>query len=477
MKRKYLAPCLLSLALCLTSCGKAKEDNILNDYNLVKDPETSGISEEEIIEFAPSVLSNVDYEVSVDNAGSNNACVYAAKAIDYNDEYLKSFAANVFDQDTVKICKPYQICNKSELEQELDTLDVINANAEKNKQVPRDYYYRVKKALEACDSTNETELENGNCIIEYSTDYGSAFAGLMKGKIQGVDYALIYTDMNLEVNGDTYMQISDAGNPTPIRLQRLTPAYTYRTTRNKDYAAADSVYGDNLVNESAARNQAEQFLADIGINDFVIEDYGQRVCIINDAESCYDGYSYIFTRQIADLQCPFFNQSDIIDFSGALNFISSGDGNGYYRPPVVAHTEYIRVDVDSEGIALVDLNNLYEVDKKLSSETNILTYNQAVSLANKATFFNNTYELGDFQEPVQINIQFAYLPYQYDNNNAFIPTWFFYIPKDSAKLDDYRNYDPTSDRLLVAINALDGSEINYDGMNIYETMFQDRAYE
>lgn len=475
MKRKFLAPYMLSLALSLTACGKAKDTNdIVADFNEVQNVGTSSDAEDEFVEFAPSSCPEINFDVSVDKTGANRTKLFSATEIEFNDDYLKSFATKVFDKDTMEICKPYQICDKNELEAALDEFDEINASAEKFKCIPLDYYNRIQDTLDQYNDNHAHEMEPDSCIVEYETDYGSAFTGLMRGKINGTDYAMMYNDLNLDMDDvSSYQTLHEAGITTPIRLQRLTPSYQYRATRNINYTAADAVYGENLVDESTARAQAEQFMANIGLDDFVVENYGKRACYINDESNCYDGYSYVFTRQIESVNCPIFAFDEIIDISSTSHDDSST--SQHVPANTVAKEEYVRVDVDSDGIVLADFNNLYELGDVISSDMNLISCNQATRIVNDIPFTaQNFWNTNDVKK---VDIRFAYIPFKYEDKNVFLPVWLFYEPKECINSEEINTMSPTADNPLMAISALDGSEIVYSGMYIYSVMFEDRYYD
>lgn len=468
MKKKLLTPCLLSLALCLTACGSAKKDDIVADFNEVQNVGTSSDAAEEMVEFVPDSCPDMQFDVSVDTNGANRAKLYSAASIEFNDDYLKSFAAKVFDDDTMEICKPYQICDKDELAAAIDEFDNINASAEKFKHIPLDYYNHIKETLDNYDENNAHAMEAGACIVEYATNYGSAYTGLMRGKINGTDYAMTYNDLNLDMNDDSsYETLLESGITAPIRLQRLTPAYDYRTTRNINYTAADAVYGENLVAENTAREQAEQFMHNIGLDDFVIENYGQRACFINDENNCYDGYTYMFTRQIEGVNCPIFECGDIVDISSVSH---DGSDTVHHIAPIVGKEEYVRVDVDSDGIVRADFNNLYVMGDVISSDMNLISSNQATKIANQIQCSAEDFENSDSVK--KVDVRFAYIPFTYDNKSVFLPAWIFYESKDSINAEYINTKNLVADNVLVAISALDGSEIAFSGIFLYSLMFQ-----
>lgn len=465
MKKKLLTLFLITSALYLSACGNAKKENISSDLTELNESIKSTNSDAEDIPF--SKFPEYSFDITLHEDGANRAKIISANKIEYNDAYLIDFANNIFDKDSMEICKPYQVSNQSELQAALKKLDETNAAAEKYKHIDSDYYNLAKNALTNYSVENINEMPEGTCIVEYYPNYGSAYTGLFNGKINGTNYAMIYTDMNLDPSVMDYSQeIYEAKYPAPIRIQSLTPSYSYTTTYDKDYSAMDAIYGENLVLEADARKQAEQFLQTIGIQNFVIDDYGKRACQINDSAICYDGYTYIFTRQVDGVKTPMFNRHKILD-------VNTGDPKNNIPANVMGHGEFIRVDVNSEGVALVDLYIYYEIGDTLTSDFNFISYNEATNMLD----LEKNYPFIEPSTTLKTNACFGYLPIKYENKSAYVPVWFFYDTNISVTVSDYNN-DQLMKRneLIFAISAVDGTEIRYTGFDVYSAMFNEFIY-
>lgn len=465
MNKKILATSILALSCCLTACGGNKKEQLADDFSQIQETATDSDATK-AVDFAPTNVSDKRFDFSADRSGSSNAKIYSAKVVKYTDDYLKSFAEKAFDKDTWQICKPYEICTKTELDDALSEIDYIDENSEHGKVVPFDYRKKIENAISNYNDNNAHELGDGACITEYNTETGVAEGALIKGEINGTNYAMIYTNLNIDHNGnaDAYETLYYSGNPAELRIERLTPSYLYQGTHNEDYTMVDGSFQANTVDEATAQSQAEDFLSMLGLDDYVVIDSGKRACIIDDLTSCYNGYSFTFVREIDGVRCPLFNNDEILDLTQSYS-----DEKCY----VSGLEEYIRVDVDEQGIVLADFYHMYEIGDVVSKDVNMISFDKAVSIANNyvCDCFMST------SNPVKVNARFAYIPFVYEDQSVFVPAWVFSEPAEALISSEYfSEKDMVMDNCLTVINALDGSEIAYSGLNAYSLMYQDIYY-
>lgn len=459
-KTKLTIPILL-LSLCLSACQSKGKEDVAEDFHEVQNIGTDSDAEETPVDdFKPLNYQDSQFEVTTDFGGYSRAKIYTADRVVYDDAYLKQMAETLFDKESWEVCKPFEICSKTELQDELDRINEINKQAEDGKIVPISYRAKVEHALKRDDNDSVQSLDD-SCIAQYELAGNISEAALFKGKIDGKDYVMMYNKLNIP--DDDYDTLYKLMHPSDIRIQRIAPTYNCSGSYNMDYTNVDLSFGENLVDEEEAKREAEYFLSELGIDDFVIVDQGKRACNISENERYFDGYSFTFVRQIDDVVGP------LTDFLEIYDPVYTAEGESVY----LGGAELIRVDVDSEGIALVDFYNMYEIGEALETEPQLLSYNDAVKLVNQFPTY-----LIQQEEPFKINAQFTYVPCTYEGKSVFMPAWIWLESKDVIykAADDGLKQDMMTDYVVFGVNAVDGSLINYQGMNVYSFLYSNYRY-
>lgn len=491
MKKYTLFP-LIALMLCTTACGKQKEIDLLETYeNTTSAQETVSGSDSHISDNG-SNPSPAKYNVRPETSTGLNLQIYRANPAEFTDDSLKELAGKVFDNNNFTICKPFTACNRKELDDLLAELDAIDNNSEPNKCMPYRYRRQIEWASNNYSEDNNTLFDDSSCIASSYIADRDQDSALFKGQIDNVDYALVYCKYNNSENHEPGSGNAYSLTLTPtIQIQRLTPTLSYSFSLDQSYDQLDSVYGDNLVTQATAQKQAETFLSKLGYTDFFVTDYGKRVCTaettIAATDNCFDGYSFTFTRQIDGVTCPIGNGSSFKLYSPSTMIHSQesdlsddfAESQHDLKEIIAANAsttyeEFIRVDVDSEGVALVEFYNPYNVEDSIASESNILTYDQALDIFQQTPI----YLLGENTDSTTISAYLAYAPTRYEEGYAFMPTWFFIEAPENYKDSDYYNTGAmTPGNIILGINAVDGSLITSDAYPSYSNVFSDLALD
>jgi len=282
--------------------------------------------------------------------------------------------------------------------------------------------------------------------------------------------------------------------PAPsLSLLKISPTYDYWNTvtelpEDSSYNIIASAAEEIPVDKKTALNQAEEFLAQVGFDNFTLMNTGKRNCLLDNGDSADEatisnGYSFSFTRKLNATHCPLaegmiycntftnstksnFNHDELHHDSEPKDFVFVNDGT--YTP-----VEFIRVDVGVDGITNVEFYNLFDLGEAITENPNLLTYEQAYEIFETAAI----YPYNKSNEPTKVMAYFSYIPLSYKDGFAYMPVWVFTETPESY-LEDY-DYGTTSmdcGNMLVAINAVDGTEIYTNDYPVYSLIFHDRAH-
>ncbi|MDD6328885.1 MAG: hypothetical protein PUA62_10625 [Lachnospiraceae bacterium] len=334
ISKRYAIALGCTLSLLCTACGQTRnKDDVSGDFAIVHDTEANNTEVYTIpdtVNLELSLLPDKTIVANVEATGYQNAKIYSAEEIIFDDDYIKSFADKLFS-GSYEVKKPIEICSYDELSQEWDYLMQLNADAhEDNMFCSPEYRTIIDQALVDFNDDNVSTLDDGTIIKQvYDKENGCYFdKARMKGTMDDMEYILNYANL---VKNDDGTRSEIYGEVPVLSISRLSPGYRFITVYSPDFTALDTIYGENVCSEADARAQAEQLLRVLGLSEYIENAYSERYCIdYNDEKELYDGYRFLFVKSIDGIPCCF---SDNYEIGASDGLVSSAE-------------EYILIDVD-----------------------------------------------------------------------------------------------------------------------------------
>lgn len=450
-----------SLLICAAGCGRAGKNELeqeLSMHQVETEAETQTDNDADS-EFPAHVSYTVQGEnsgrtMSVDadviSAGLENVSIYERKKVEVDDDWLRAFAEQWFDDGEYELVKPYEICSMDELLAEQEYISGLTENMEHipnylweiaGFEIPfyRDNYdeSRVKEMPEGAllyekDSLNRVDSDGQSVPVRECR---------LRGNVDGERWELWYTED---------CALSQIEAPTDYYMLRLYPLEPLRVQWGG--VKADSAL-NNVCDLEAAQAKAEALVNDFGYENLEILQVHQSYC--NDSVDSLDGYRFLFGVSMSDVKtvsqtAPGWVDSDsysIMAYNGAI----VGD--------FAANQIYVRVAVSSGGIGEIELLQMFTTGERLTDKPKLLSFSSVDDVArsymneklNAETSF--VFLDGEVQYDIE-KIELAYVTILYeDNRYALVPVWVYYGTPDK--------YPVIKSMPVFGITAVDGIVIQF----------------
>ena len=454
------------LCLMLSGCGKKKD--VSDDFVDVQGDEGS-ISDNEDFDDNLSVvgITHVNYTVEgretgvnlkvdadVDTVLPDNVQVYEVEKVHVSDDYLKQLASNVFDNGEYEILQLENSYSAAEQLAWLETMDTELAQIAKEHNKAYEVspkYKRINFFLDEDDAGVVYDFEDGQVIYENVEE--DMRKGLIQGKINDETFELYYCGQDLSANYGPY-GFSEGICLYPVKgisfkagCERLVSPEDVKVTENAcDYheavvAAQDMVEKLGFVNYEMADSYV------------LMEDEEQTGVIIDGSlnngmggVSVPNGYRFAFTPNMDGRGIGYYHSTSIatLDYIDSTATLTNDSTATLINKDKISVQPSVVVDVDDTGIIRVYMEGMVDVKQSISSDTKLMSFEQADAIAKKT-----------FEEIYTVNAQVSqlrleYVVVKYENQYALVPAWVYYR-------QDYGGEAMT----LFAINALDGTPIHF----------------
>lgn len=368
----------------------------------------------------------------------------------FTDEDVKNIAQKVFDTDSYFLYMPY---SEEEIELLKDRLTSIkDASADSREK------YTLQQELNNLDTRLDNlnpvynDMEQIEAVKLYTVPAEDEWHPAMEkccliGTIEGRYYYLLIA------------QSADSGNVI-MRLQLLRDMNIYETNENLGPDSLDVQVYENTCQYSKeeAGKLATEYIQSFGYTDYeVVEVFDCKENSYGPSQETREmnSYNIYFARKI-DGYKPCFNTSNFPDYvMDTLNSDLSIAGN--------TPSEYIRVNVDSDGIGEMFVFNPMKEERVLDSHAKLLSFENIDSIAKED--MQSHIEFGyEGMQIMTININEIELGYGYTydmetDRYALIPVW-FYMMDDNRVNSDFTRSD------YISYNALDGSPKDSWGVTV-----------
>lgn len=371
----------------------------------------------------------------------------------FTDEDVQHLAEQIFDKDSYFLYMPY---SEEQIELAKDKLTSIkDASAD-----DRERYTLQNELLNLDNRLNNlspafNDIEQMEAVKLYTIPSEDEWHPEIEkccliGTIDGRYYYMLIA------------QGADKGNVI-MKLQLLRDMNKFDANGNLGSDSLDvQIYENKCVySKDEAKKLATDYIQSLGYTDYeVIEVFD---CKENNYAPSQDiremnSYNIYFGRKIDGYKLA-FNTSNYPDF-----FIDTV-GDSHIAGNNTA-TEYIKVNVDSEGVSELTVFNPMKEERILDNHAKLQSFENIDNIAREdlQEYINLTFE-GMQIKTININeIELGY-GYTYDQETdryALIPAWFYMVDENRSNFDfgrtDFTNY-----------NAMDGSpkDINAFSVTIY----------
>ncbi|MCM1272045.1 MAG: DUF6034 family protein [Clostridium sp.] len=443
---------ILGMAVLLTGCGKAKQDDIAEELKgnagiEASAENTEGTERNTDPDEVPDTISyvvegngntvKIDAKVYADGYGS--VPVFAVKRSEDKDEWVAGYAQKIFDGGEYDNIKPYGLQSMEEIQSELEFYRECAANGynEAAWQVDRMEYlldnYNASDYVEYPSDklvyTREyVDREEDNITLK-STVNEASLRGYVDGRIWEMNYA-----------DGTYEDLWDGA----VVAYEYAPCLEAHCMEETDYVYGLSdisqTFLQNKCSQTDAEKQAEEFLEQLGFENMELLHIAQIDRRTEQDDAYTDGYLMIYGMEQDGTHLLFAHSAGktIMDFA---------THNWAMQP-------YVEVCVNENGVNGIRIMGNYEKQEMMTGEAVMLTFEQVNEVA-KERF---TELLNGNMSYTIDTIEFGYAYITYDGfSYAIVPVWCYYTGD--------RNENRREE--IVTINALDGAIISRDIVNIY----------
>ena len=454
MKKKFVRILVCVTLFCMTGCGKARREEIKQDLNVVDaDYATQTDGDEKNIGEIPGHLSytvqsetndtKVVVDADVESTGIDNINVYEMKKWELDEDTLKTFADNFFDDGQYEVIKPYAISSREEL---LDEQAYLKQITEGRTYIPNELNgNEIVYYLDHYDESQVMDMPEGKLFCEVPALYRMNAQGepmeimtcRLRGDVDGKRWELLCTQdcstYDLELPNDYYI----------LKAYILEPMH---------YQWKDVSMDSPLVNScdfDGAEKTASDFLTQIGYEDMKLLRVVQTYC--DDMVDNLNGYNCLFGYSMDEIEtmlsCNFLNPKSFILSS------YNGEPNGQNS----ASQFYIRINICKDGITSFEIVQPYTVGEKMSEHVECLAFEQVdeIARAYMQERLDGEDALSESSTTNFDTVRLQYVTVQYENNQYVLaPVWVYY-GRASSYMADYCS-------ALFGVMAIDGSVIEMD---------------
>lgn len=435
MKKKYITGVVIILLCAMTGCGSKKETTtVATGTDALVLEEIS--SEDEIPETVSEVVEGEKGSVTIDAEvilpEKYNTCkLLELETNYYYDESLKNLVEQIFDEGSYFLYMPYNKEQIAFLQGKLTELAPLATDE------------REIMAFEDAQFFLEYDLANLTYEVEEISDEIKFY------KVSEDEESTEYIcDVFGTIDGKNYY----------LSVVKSDGAYCYVSLkewkmRNSDYqCVGDESFDVKLSGNvcSYTKDEAEElaleYVKSLGYEEFApVRTYNSIYNTTYDGEvNSVDAYTIYLGREYDSVQVPYFYENYSEGYDTNWHFDENGNlqrGSG---------SEYIRVCVNSEGIAVVEINNPLKVKEVLSTDVTMLSFDTVNEIAK-----DEAKKMADEWDGYYSTIDEVAFGYDYiyeDSAIVLAPVWYYYEKEDSTRTFAYKH-------ICIEINALDGTVI------------------
>ncbi len=454
MKKTIITGLITIAILSLTACSNQKQV----DYTTEATEEAADAMVEseipdkvsyELIGEGGTIIVDADI-ILPENHDKCSVVEYSIKR--FTDEDVKSLVEKIFDKDSYFLYMPY---SEEQIEIAKDKLTTIRdaSTDERERYTLQNELLnldnRIKNLSPAFKDMEQIEELKLYTIPEEDGWHPEIEKCCLIGAIDGRYYYMLIA------------QSADKGNVI-MKLQLLRDMNNDANGNLGSDSLDVQIYENKCVySKDEAKKLATDYIQSLGYTDYeAIEEFDCKENNYAPSQDIREMNSYnIYFGRKKDGYKVAYNTSNCPDFFIDTVWDAYIAGNN-------TATEYIKVNVDSEGVSELTVFNPMKEERILDSHAKLLSFENIDSIAKEdlQSYIDYTFD-GMQIKTININeIELGY-GYTYDQETdryALIPVWFYMIDENRSNFDfgrtDFANY-----------NAMDGStkDINAFSVTIY----------
>lgn len=432
MKKKLM---IISVAFVVSLCGCGKKKDVSSDFQSIDShgevtTATSGNKTKEnaskdhleytldVKGVAHKLVVNADVEADA----INDFAVYDMIPVSITEEWLLEKAKSIFDNGEYEVKNVVPNCSMEQLQADLSHMDELIAESKQNS---TGVSMRVSQGYDDLWSyieygdQQENPLEDGQVIVYTDIGSGMGYAARIWGKIDGEEYELSYID-------------SEYYKALTLNKLACFAAKTGYFMRNDSVIA--STYGENRCNYEDAEEIAMDFISGLGLDDYDLAETFEISGSGEDGSIFLDGYRFEFTPCIDGIKTDY-----TIMTRTTKEYDPAQKMDDYIDQSV------IQVDVDSSGLFMVQIGDIYQIGECVNENINVMPIEQVDALVQTAI-------KDQFEEYCEIHkVKLEYVTVKYEEGYVNVPAWVYFVKTSTSEI--YARF---------ACNALDGTMIYFN---------------
>lgn len=400
---------------------------------------------------------DLQMECDVNLVGYEDSALYEMEQEEIDEEYIKKFASNLFDDGSYSVLEPYGLLSNQELdalEQEYDETGFYMSAA--NTYIMSVSYFKDIEKLSMPQ----------NQILVPTKVAGGAMECRLQGYIDDKLYELDYIN---SPRFEPKMSI----HPVKLEHRYQSCMIMERGTSDDSDGSTTNIFGENVCDYDQTIAYINQLKEKLGFQDFEIASMDDRACQVDDEEQMRNiGYHCVLTRTVGNIPTPAFdgepekaekvhkNDEEELDNLQVIDDSEPNQLNYEMVEHLMQENDRILIDVDDNGIAYMQLYVSPGTPVLKDSQTEKLDLNQCIECFKDAL---NEWGVGNFiqyysRKGNQVNMQatFTYVPVRYDEKTVvYEPVLVFH------RIADTSNKIPKINQAILGISIIDGSLIGY----------------
>lgn len=445
----------MALVFMLAGCNmRPNKDGVseeVKDY-AAKEAE-SGETKDVPAHVNETIVGANGYEYVIDAdvvaGGFQNAAVYEMSMPEPTDALVKQYADRLFDNSEYSVVKPYEIMNREELQEEklfLESLIERDKNGEIqisgsifNDASEVECYIRYNPE----DTPDYTQI--GELLYEQTCTFpedGQVVTKVniittLRGKVDNEWWELLFCNEDGGCNRLVFRNLEFAGDACNyVTIDEMT----------------DAMYGTNTSDRKECEATAENFIEKLGYQNMRLAHTGNIVCEETESSNNYlDGYRFVYSRNL-EMQVGFSTQN-MVSSKNPYETSEIYDYSMVIEPGAVQ--EYVWLTVSKGRIHGVQIDNIYDIGKKMSEKTTLLDFDQVMDVARETIkteidAYVNTGSAG--YTATDIELRYVIVPYE-NRKYSMVPVWIFYEDLNIGYNDECF--------VRYGVNAIDGSIVYF----------------
>lgn len=406
---------------------------------------------------------DLQMECDVNLVGYEDAALYEMEQEETDEEYIKIFASNLFDDGSYSVLEPYGLLSNQELdalEQEYDETGFYMSAA--NTCIMSVSYFKDLEKLSM--PQNQTLVPT------------KVAGGAMECRLQGyIDDKLYELDYINSPRFEPKMSI----HPVKLEHRYQSCMIMERGSSDDGDGSTTNICGENVCDYNQTIASINQLKEKLGFQDFEIASMDDRACQVDDEEQMRNiGYHCVLTRTVGNIPTPSFDttlkkigqyEKEVMEImeNASEEPSTHEDADDETHTLDYAMTEIciqqidrILIDVDDNGIVYMEtfVSPGTPVLKdsqleKLNLDQCIECFKEGLNECGVESFVKYYSRKGN-----QINMQatFAYVPVRYDEKTiVYEPTLIFH------RVMDCDNKIPIQNQAILGVSMIDGSLVAY----------------